>query len=70
MCCHALLEDLLDPGIELTSLTSPALAKGFFTAGTIWEAHGILLSLVSIMCGERKQTEKDKYWVLSLTCET
>ena len=39
------------------------------TTGTIWEAHGILLSLVSIRLGKRKQTETDKYWVLSLTCE-
>ena len=69
MPCHALLEDLRDPGIEPTSLTSPALANGFFTTGTIWEAHGILLSLVSITLGKRKQTETDKYWVLSLTCE-
>ena len=31
-------EDLLDPGIEPASLTSPALAGGFFTSSTIWEA--------------------------------
>ena len=31
--------DLPDPGIELESLTSPALAGGFFTTGTTWEAH-------------------------------
>ena len=30
--CHALLQgDLPDPGTELTSLRSPALAGGFFT---------------------------------------
>ena len=28
--------DLLDPGIELMSLTSPALAGGFFTTSTAW----------------------------------
>ena len=30
--------DLHNPGIEPTSLTSPALARGFFTTSTIWEA--------------------------------
>ena len=44
MCCHALLEDLLDPGIELTSLTSPALAKGFFTASATIVMGGITKS--------------------------
>ena len=31
-------EDLPDPGIEPTSLVSPALAGGFFTNCTTWEA--------------------------------
>ena len=31
--------DLPDPGIELESLRSPALAGGFFTTSTTWEAH-------------------------------
>ena len=30
--------DLCDPGIEPTSLVSPALAGGFFTTSTTWEA--------------------------------
>ena len=30
--------DLPDPGIELTSLKSPALAGGFFITSTTWEA--------------------------------
>ena len=30
-------KELLDPGIEPTSLTSPALAGGFFTASATWE---------------------------------
>ena len=30
---------LPDPGIELESLRSPALAGGFFTTSTTWEAH-------------------------------
>ena len=29
--------DLPDPGIEPTSLASPALAGGFFTSNAIWE---------------------------------
>ena len=32
-------EDLPDPGIELTSLMSPASAGGFFTTRATWEAH-------------------------------
>ena len=31
--------DLPDPGIEPASLTSSALARGFFTASTTWQAH-------------------------------
>ena len=31
-------EDLPDPGMEPKSLTSPALAGGFFTTNTTWEA--------------------------------
>ena len=30
--------DLPHPGIELASLTSPALAGGFFTTSATWEA--------------------------------
>ena len=36
--------DLLKPGIEPTSFTSPALASGFFTASTTWEAHNATYS--------------------------
>ena len=31
--------DLLDPGIKPSSLTSHALAGGFFTTSATWEAH-------------------------------
>ena len=34
--------DLPEPGIELVSLVSPALAGGFFTTNTSWEAHNQL----------------------------
>ena len=54
--------DLPSPGIELTSLMSPALAGGFFTTSAIWEAisqgffstnglqgpHGPISHLISI----------------------
>ena len=38
------LGDLPDPGIEPTTLTSPALADSFFTTNTTWEAwdHSLL----------------------------
>ena len=36
--------DLPDPGIKPASLTSPALAGGFFTASATWEAPYVLLS--------------------------
>jgi len=31
--------DLPDPGIEPMALVSPALASGFFTTSTTWQAH-------------------------------
>ena len=34
-----------DPGIEPTSLTSPALAGGFFTTSATWEALTKILPL-------------------------
>jgi len=37
--------DLPDPGIEPKSLISPALAGGFFTSSTAWEAQGCLSKL-------------------------
>ena len=40
--------DLPDPGIELGSPASPALAGGFFTTSTAWEApSGLATSLIS-----------------------
>ena len=35
--------DLPDPGIEPESLTSIALAGGFFTTSTTWEAHHFII---------------------------
>ena len=39
---------LLDPGIKPTSLMSPALAGGFFTTSTTWEAQSVLRVGLSI----------------------
>ena len=37
--CHALHQgNLPDPGMEPVFLMSPALARGFFTTSTTWEA--------------------------------
>ena len=38
--------DLPNPGIEPTSLTSPAMAGEFFTTYATWEAHPILILAV------------------------
>ena len=35
--------DLPNPGIEPESLASPALAAGFFTTSTTWEAPGTVI---------------------------
>ena len=40
--------DRLDPGIESAYLASPALAGGFFTNCTTWEAH--LIACVTVCC--------------------
>ena len=37
--------DLPNPGIELVSLVSPALAGGFFTISMTWEAHRMVVLL-------------------------
>ena len=40
--------DLPDSGIEPASLMSPALAGGFFTTSTTWEAHCIIIKVHSV----------------------
>ena len=53
--CHALLQgNLPDPGIELESL---ALAGGFFTTSTTWEASSRRLELCSLQ--RAKQSTSD-----------
>ena len=39
--------NLLDPGIELESLMSPALACGFFITSTTWEAPVFLIATIN-----------------------
>ena len=39
--------DLLDPGIEPQSLTSPALAGRFITTDATWEAPNIFTSMLN-----------------------
>ena len=42
--CHALLQEIFfDPGIEPEFFTSWALASGFFTTNTTWEAQYLYL---------------------------
>ena len=50
--CHALLQDLPDPGIEPVSLRSPALAGRFFITTTTWEAKKSIyyLFILSFIC--------------------
>ena len=40
--------DLPNPGIEPTSLTSPALEGGFFITGTTWEAQACTQDLLKL----------------------
>ena len=51
--------DLPDPGIELESLTSPALAGGFFTTSATWEALIFNLILPSMMVNFVCQFDQD-----------
>ena len=41
--------DLPDPGIEFVSFGSPALAGGFFTTSTTWEAPVKVLLLLLLL---------------------
>ena len=52
------LGDLPDPGTKPTSLTSPALAGGFFTTNTTWEAPLSKLEREHLNIGNFFQLEK------------
>ena len=43
--------NLLDPGIEPATLMPPALAGGFFTTSTTWEAQSVAELCSSPSCG-------------------
>ena len=45
--------DLPDPGTEPASLMSPALASGFFTSSTTWEALAIQWDLIVYLVYEK-----------------
>ena len=51
--------DLPNPGIELTSLTSPASAGGFFTTSAPWE--GPATSIQKYNSHPRKFTQQESY---------
>ena len=51
--------DLPDPGIEPTSLISPALAGRFFTASAAWEAQPAAYTLIK-WPGQLRLVEKTK----------
>ena len=44
--------DLPDPGIEPTSLMSPALAGRYFTSGVTWEANQTTREFLSLLIFE------------------
>ena len=46
--------DLPDPGLKFASLTSPALAGGFFTISATWEAkfHTLPIVLLNLSIAE------------------
>ena len=57
--------DLPDPGIEPESLTSPALAGGFFTTRATWEIQSLqlTLTLLSILHTLTRYMLTEVYWL-------
>ena len=48
--CHFLLQGtFLSQGLNHHLLTSPALAGGFFTASTAWEAHNSYIAILVLL---------------------
>ena len=63
------LGDLPNPGIEPVSLTSPALAGGFFTTGATWEAPLTPENLPVLEMGVTRVVFRwDRVWVISSVC--
>ena len=48
-CCMVCELLVPQPGIEPISLASPALAGGFFTTSTTWEAHFLIIIVVHLL---------------------
>ena len=57
--------DLSDPGIEPVSLSSHALAGGFFTTSAAWETQKTWRKLKCLLLSERSQSKKTLYCMLS-----
>ena len=53
---------LPDPGIEPTSLRSPALSGGFFTTSVPWEVHNLVLTNTLTM-KEMQQANRNCGWM-------
>ena len=59
--------DLSHPGIELMSLTSPALAGGFFTNSATWEAENIQILMTTNAWGRSIWTDFLKCsWIMRI----
>ena len=58
--------DFPDPGIKPASLTSPALAGGFFTASTSWEAECLALSKIQFHLLSTSSLQNFSTWMLPL----
>ena len=54
--------DLPNPGVKPTSLTSPALAYGFFTTSATWEAHSVDRRGKCCLSQEILQTFPHVFW--------
>ena len=63
--------DLPDPGLEPTSPVSPALAGGFFTTSSTWEAWAVHQNLMqqckSTILQDKIKWQKKQVW-MSLVC--
>ena len=54
--------DLPDPGIEALSLLSPALAGGFFTTSTTWEAS-LVAQMLKNLPGMQETIPWSREWI-------
>ena len=59
--------DLLDPGMEPSSLTSPELTGRFFTTSTIWEAQIRKYYYINVVCIDYVKIFPQTYRVKHIT---